>query len=214
MKLKLTHIKPETSDVISFFFQPSEPLTWQPGQYLHYRLPHPDADDRGEERYFTVSSAPHEGEVRITTRFAQGRSSTFKQALRGLKPGDQIELDGGVRGEFTLDEPTAEYVFIAGGIGITPFRSILADLTHRNQEIVYRDELDAVARANPGLKIRYLIDPERIDESVIKEEVADLAEPVFYVSGPKPMVNSMQELLEGLGVPTEHIKRDAFPGYD
>lgn len=227
MKLILTQIKPETPDVVSFYFHPDKSLSWTPGQYLRYRLPHAEPDDRGFERYYTIASAPHEGHVQLTTRFAQN-SSSFKQALMNLEVGARIEIDGGVSGEFTLTEPgRGEYVLIAGGIGVTPFRAILVDLAHRgvgaqikliyanrNSQIVFRDELDKIARAIRGLEIRYLVSPERITPGVIRSEVDDLARPLFYVSGPKPMVDAVQSMLIEEGVPPPHIKRDAFPGYD
>src|SRR5438105_1443140 len=174
MKLTLAEMRPEASDVTSFLFEPEGDLEWQAGQYLRYTLPHPDEDERGVQRYFTASSAPHERHVRVTTRRAAERGSTFKRALFALEPGTTVEADAPA-GSFTIDEPEGEYVLIAGGIGITPFRSILADLAHRgkrldgkliyasrNDEIVFRDELDELARA-VGLAIRYLVTPERID---------------------------------------------------
>ena len=93
MKLTLTEIRPESSDVTSFLFEPEGDLTWQAGQYLRYTLPHPDEDDRGIQRYFTASSAPHERHVRLTTRLAAERGSTFKRALFALEPGATIEAD-------------------------------------------------------------------------------------------------------------------------
>src|SRR5947209_8489909 len=172
MKLTLTEIRPESSDVTSFLFEPDGELAWQAGQYLRYTLPHPDADDRGVQRYFTASSAPHERHVRLTTRRAVERGSTFKRALFGLEPGTTVEADAPA-GSFTIAEPEGRYLLVAGGIGITPFRAILADLArrgrplagrllyaNRNDEIVFRNELDRLAEANPDFSIRYLVSPE------------------------------------------------------
>jgi ferredoxin-NADP reductase len=225
MKLTLTEIRPETSDVTSFLLEPENGLKWQAGQYLHYTLPHPDADDRGVQRYFTVSSAPHERLVRLTTRLAAERGSTFKRALFELEPGATVEADSPA-GSFTIDEPEGRYLLVAGGIGITPFRAILGELAsrgrplagtllyaNRNDEIVFRDELDRLAEANPAFSIRYLVAPERLDERVLAEAAEALDPTAFYVSGPKPMVDAMQELLLGQGAPADAIKRDAFPGY-
>src|SRR5919204_5812790 len=157
MKLTLKDIHPEASDVTSFLFAPDNGLEWQAGQYLRYTLPHPDEDDRGIQRYFTASSAPHERHVRLTTRRAAERGSTFKRALFALEPGTTVEADAPA-GSFTIDEPNGRYLLVAGGIGITPFRAILADLArrdrpppgkllyaNRNDEIVFRGELDRLA---------------------------------------------------------------------
>jgi len=84
MKLKLIEKKQETPDVISFIFSPSETLTWQPGQFLHYVLHHEPTDDRGSDRWFTNAAAPFEGNVRITTRLASENGSSFKKKLFSL----------------------------------------------------------------------------------------------------------------------------------
>src|SRR3954452_285596 len=97
VKLKLTARKKESTDVVSFIFEPQEPLAWKAGQFLHYVLNHAPTDDRGSDRWFTIASAPFERHVMITTRFASKHGSTFKKTLKALKPGDTIEvsdLDG------------------------------------------------------------------------------------------------------------------------
>jgi ferredoxin-NADP reductase len=225
VKFTLVDKRTEVPGVESFTFEPSEPLTWKAGQYAHYRLPHEAPDDRGIERWFTLSSAPFEKHPAITTRFAPEKGSTFKQALAALKVGDSIESDY-VDGDFTVDDGAQEYVFLAGGIGITPFHSILKEAEHggvklkvtliyanRDENVVFKNELDAWAQHNPDLKIHYLTAPERIDEQAIVARVPDLQKPLFYISGPEPMVKSLGEVLEGMGVSTDRIKLDDFPGY-
>lgn len=223
MQLTLIEKRKEAKDVISFVFKPEIPFSWIPGQFLHYTIKH-EFDNRGPDRYFTIASAPYEQVVQITTRFAKDGSS-FKKALKSFKIGDRIE---GVApdGNFTLDDPNQKSVFIAGGIGITPFRSILLSFVRQNipikvtllyanktQDFVYKKELEDIAKHNPNLKIHYFVDPKRIDESAIKKTVTNLRKKVFFVSGPEPMVESIDELLEKLGVPKNHIKNDFFPGY-
>lgn len=225
MVLKLLEKKQETKDVVTFIFESSETVSWQPGQFLHYVLHHEPTDDRGSDRWFTNSAAPFENLIRITTRHADEKSSSFKEKLFSLEVGKTIEASS-VEGDFTLDDSAKSYVFIAGGIGITPFRSILKQLDHdkkpinvtllysnRNQDIVFKEELEAIAAANPGFKIHYVFSPEHIDESKIKEFVSDLKTPLFYVSGPEPMVDAMNDMLKKMGVPEDHIKGDWFPGY-
>lgn len=225
MKFKLISKKTEIPGVESFIFEPSEPLVWKAGQYAHYRLPHEPADDRGVERWFTIASAPFEKQVMITTRVAPEKGSTFKAALEALPVGASIESDY-VDGDFTVGDATQEYVFIAGGIGITPFRAILKEADHagiklrvtllygnRDTQVAFKDELNAWSKNNPNLAIRYLTSPERIDEHTIAELVSDLQTPLFYISGPEPMVKSLGATLEKIGVPAGHIKLDDFPGY-
>lgn len=226
MKLTLTDKQHETPDAVSFFFRPEEPLNWQAGQFAVYKLPHPDMDDRKDERYFTISSAPAEGgQVRLTTRFSD-RSSSFKKNLRGFEPGSTIEITP-PDGDFTVADPTEELVFIAGGIGITPFRAILMDMdrrglpiratllyANRDENFIFKDELEALARKHPDFKIHYFVSPQRIDEAAIRAAVPDISRPIFYVSGPEPMVESFEKILQGMGLPPHHIKTDFFPGYD
>lgn len=189
-----------------------------------YKLPQDTPDSRGEERFFTISSAPHEGHIRLTTRFAGDKSSTFKKHLFELKTGDVIEAER-VGGKFVVEDPTQEYVFIAGGIGITPFRSILLDLEHRRQPInvtmlyanrdqnfAFKNEFNALSLKHPTLKIQYFVDPQKIDEATILSATQHIR-PIFMISGPEPMVRAYNEMLLNMGVPPNHIKRDMFPGY-
>ena len=225
MKLKLISRRAESPGVTSLIFRPAEPLGWKAGQFLHYVLNHEATDDRGSDRWFTIASAPCERHVMLTTRFASKQGSTFKKTLKALRLGDSIEVSD-VDGDFVVGDPSKEYVFIAGGIGITPFRAILKDAAHagkplratllyanRDTVAAYKKELDAMARRNPHFKIHYLFNPQRIDKKTIKQLVPNLKIPLFYVSGPEPMVESIGKLLRRLGVPKKRIKQDWFPGY-
>lgn len=225
MKLKLLEKKEEVPGVISFIFEPQEKLSWEAGQFLHYVLHHEPTDDRGSDRWFTVSAAPYEGHVMLTTRFTDSKGSSFKNKLKDFKIGKSLEISF-LEGDFVLDDPEKDYVFIAGGIGITPFRSILRQLDHekktinvtllysnRDQNIVFKNELEEVAERNSNFKIHYVFSPEHIDENKIKEFVPDLQKPVFYVSGPEPMVEDLGSLLKKMGVKDENLKQDWFPGY-
>ena len=227
MKLILVSKRRETEeDVTSFLFRSDAPLKWQAGQFLHYRLPHPDADDRGITRYFTIASAPLERHVMLTTRFASGRSSSFKRALRDLAVGAAVEVSE-PDGDFVVGDPADQHVLIAGGIGVTPFRAILLDLDQREMPInatllyanrtpdfIYKAELDRLASRHPRLAVRYLVSPERVSHASIRAVAPDVATPTFHVSGPEPFVESVGSMLSALGVPDAHVKRDYFPGYD
>jgi ferredoxin-NADP reductase len=225
VKLKLTARKAESPGVESFIFKPEKPLVWKAGQFLHYVLNHAPTDDRGSDRWFTIASAPCERHVILTTRFTSERGSTFKKSLKALKPGDAIEISD-LDGDFIVSDARKEYIFIAGGIGITPFRSILKQAEHEKKSLrvtllyanrkhvaAYKKEFDAMAKRNAKLKIHYLFHPRRIDEQTIKEFVPDLSTPFFYVSGPEPMVESIGKMLQQIGVSKDRIKQDWFPGY-
>jgi ferredoxin-NADP reductase len=225
MKFTLSAIKQEANDTFSFIFAPEQPLQWKAGQLLRYVLNHANPDDRGVERFFSIASAPHEKHVMVTTRFAP-KSSSFKKALRQLRPGDAIEAHD-LEGDFVVDDADKTFVFIAGGIGITPFRAILLDLDHNKKpfnvqllyansdnNFVYRKELEALRTRNPEFRIDYVVSPNRIDEKSIPHLVPDIEKPMLYVSGPEPMVESMDETLKKIGVPEQRIKNDFFPGYE
>jgi len=225
MKLRLLEKKIQTPGVTTFVFQPAEPVSWQAGQFAHYVLHHEPTDERGSDRWFTISSAPYEEVMCITTRHTDDEGSTFKKKLFSLKEGKRIEVSD-IDGDFIVDDLTKEYVFIAGGIGITPFHSILKQLDHekkqitvtllysnRDQNVVFKEELDAFAQNNPNIHIAYIYSPEHIDEKKIQELVPDLQKPVFYVSGPEPMVESLGNTLKEMGVKEENLKQDWFPGY-
>jgi ferredoxin-NADP reductase len=225
MKFTLSATKQEANDTFSFIFAPEQPLQWKAGQLLRYVLNHPNPDDRGVERFFSIASAPHEKHVMLTTRFAP-KSSSFKKALKNLRPGGAIEAHD-LEGDFVVDHRKKTFVFIAGGIGITPFRAILLDLEHnktpmnvqllyanRDNDFPYRKELEALRRRHPEFRMDYVVSPNRIDKKSIPQLVPDIEKPMFYVSGPEPMVESMDEILKKIGVPEERIKNDFFPGYE
>jgi len=224
MLLTLLEKKQETKDVFSFIFEPNEPFTWRPGQYLFYTLPNDNPDNRGVTRYFTISSAPFEGFVAITTRISK-ESSTFKKSLIDMNIGDTIEASG-PDGDFVVDDAGRNLVFIAGGIGITPFRSILLQLNHerkpinvqllyanRDKDTVFKDRLESLVEKNPNFKINYFISPHRIDEKALSTLNSQLSTLNFYISGPSPFVRSIRDLLKEQGALSKNIKLDFFPGY-
>jgi len=234
MKLTLIARHQEGETCESFQFRPEGPLAFEAGQYLRYTLDHPEPDNRGVSRFFTVASAPAEPFVMLTTRFSTPGSS-FKRALHKLEVGAVIEA-AGPYGRFTYAESETPAVFVAGGIGITPFRSMLLDLAsrpdgaaitvlygNRTPDIPFRRLLDDLAVRQPRLRIVYTIsqpDPEwhgrvgRIDEAFLREHVSLASVPTFYVSGPKAMVEAIEGALHTVGVADEKVRKDYFPGYD
>lgn len=223
MKLKLVEKRPESTGVQTFIFEPEQPISWQPGQYMHYVLDHPDPDERGTERWFTIASAPFEKHIQITTRFDGEKVSSFKQALAELEPGSTIEADG-PKGKFIMQEGEHHHVFIAGGIGITPYRSMLAQLAHdkqpaaidllyanRDNNFIFADELKSIQAQNPDFHILEFID-RRIEEPDLSKYLED-KNAVFYISGPEPMVEAYEQLFDKLGIEKTVVMTDYFPGY-
>jgi ferredoxin-NADP reductase len=222
--------------VVDFYFTPSQRLTFTPGQYLECTVTHPNADVRGVRRYFTIASSPTEESILLGVRFYK-RSSTFKTALYGLGGRTKV-LAGQIGGDFTLpSDANHKLVFIAGGIGVTPFRSMLKYLLDTNQrrdiillyanknvnDFVYQDVLSEAQR-RLGVRAIYALTDQRaippnwqgargrIDAQMIQAEVPDYRERTFYLSGPPEMVNEHERALRGLGVRRGQIKKDYFNG--
>ena len=222
--MKFVEKKPEAPNVYSFIFKPKKPVKWQPGQYLHYELPHPNADDRGISRWFTISAAPYEKHIQLTTRFDTKRSSTFKMALLKLKPGTEIEA-GEPRGEFVPEEDAERHIFIAGGIGITPYRSQLTQMDHdgeklnidlmyanKDEDFAFGNELTKIANKHPEFRLIPYTGDKRISPSDVQKYIPR-EDIIFYLSGPRALVENYQTMLEDLGVGADRIKTDYFPGY-
>jgi ferredoxin-NADP reductase/Na+-translocating ferredoxin:NAD+ oxidoreductase RnfD subunit len=232
--LTLERIEKVANGAYDFVFRPDRQLAFSAGQYLEWTLPLKRPDDRGNRRYFTIASAPTEDVTRLGVKFSAA-GSAFKRELAELKPGDSI-VASQLAGSFTLPrDPDRKLVFIAGGIGITPFRSMLKDLldhaesrpvivlygNRRADEIAYRDVLED-AEENLGIPTHHAVmealgaSPDMtiglIDEAMIRAKVPDFAERTFYISGPQPMVAAERRLLRRMGVPFWRIKTDFFPG--
>ncbi len=222
--------------LLDFVFKPSQKLAFLPGQYMEFTLAHPNSDSRGNRRYFTLASSPTENDVHLGIRFYE-EGSSFKHALYRLD--DKTKLVAAqIAGDFTLPpDPQQKLVFIAGGIGITPFRSMLKYLLDTRQrhnivllyanktedEIVYKDVLKA-AYAKLGIKTFYTLTNTdavphdwtgfvgRIQEQMITQVVPDYAERTYYLSGPPDMVNAYERTLKNMNIKHNQIKKDFFPG--
>ena len=215
-------------------FNLNKKFAYLPGQYLEWTLSHNKPDSRGVRRYFTIASSPTEDTVRLGIKINKEKSSSFKKTLMDLENGSKINA-GQLGGDFVLPENKSEkLVFIAGGIGITPFRSIVKYLIDKKEkrdivlfycasdvsDLVYRDLFESAKSI--GLKTHYVCTrpPQgwkgktgRIDEEMIKEEVLDFSVRTFYLSGPSAMVDGYKKLLKSLGIKPQKIVTDYFPGY-
>lgn len=222
-------------DIYDFVFENNKKFAFVAGQYLEWTLPNNLPDSRGNRRYFTIASSPTEDNLRIGVKFYE-RPSSFKKALLPLKAGDKITA-GQLAGDFTLPKDKNEkLVFMAGGIGVTPFRSIVKFLIDTNErrdivlfysnktasDIVYQD-IFSQAR-NLGLKTVYILSDQNIpgnwagekglvDQTMVEKYVSDYKQRTFYLSGPNAMVQAYERTLRNMGIPSSQIKKDYFPGY-
>lgn len=213
-------------DIYLFSFPKPSNFTFIPGQYFEWTLPHKKTDSRGNRRFFTISSSPTEEKLSIAVKFYEN-SSTFKNKLLSFSKGDKIiatRLSGG----FTLPKNTNEpMVFIAGGVGITPFRSMVQYIVDKNikvdiiliyinktkEEVVFED-LFTKAEKN-GVKTTYFLTEQKghLNKEEILKIVPDFSKRKFYLSGPQLMVQNLKDMILNLGVKRSSIKTDFFPGY-
>lgn len=208
----------------AFYFEPMSKFSFHPGQYLEWTYPHYMPDPRGVRRYFTIASSPTDRQVMIAMRVSPN-SSSFKKALLGTKEGGQI-VASGPQGEFVLPkDKLTPLCFIAGGIGITPFLSMVKYMTdikekrdivllyanNTKEDVVFRGILDAGESA--GVKTVYIITKKDgfVNKEMIQQKVPDFKERLFFISGPEPMVGAFKKML--LKMKVKGIKTDYFPGY-
>ncbi len=221
----------EADNIRTFRFKPKQPVDHVAGQFTELYLPHNNPDERGIKRWFTISSAPFDEYLTITTKFSNP-SSTFKQALHKLKPGTEVQLAEPM-GDFVLPKDNAiPLVFVAGGIGITPYHSILSWLAkdgkeYRNIKLIYavenEDEIifqDTFNKAgvHATIVVNHPSDEWGGERGLITaDHILKLTEPekgtLIYVSGPEPMVETIQKDLVKLKFPRNQIVTDFFPNY-
>ncbi len=209
------------------FIFPKNNLSFIPGQYMEWTLAHNNVDDRGNRRYFTMASSPTEDNIRLGVKFYEPASS-YKKAMLVMDQNQEI-IAGQRTGDFTMpSDRNKKLVFMAGGIGVTPFRSMLKYLIDTNErrdivvfysdknetEIAYKDIFDE-AQQKLGIKTVYVCTEKtgRINDKIIVQEIPDFKDRYFYLSGPHAMVAGFETLLKNLGMGTSHIKTDFFPGY-
>ena len=212
-----------------------EEVDFRPGQYFWVELlDAPYDDEKGLRRHITVVTSPTErGVLGLCTRL---RDTAFKRSLAQLPVGAEVDVEQ-PKGTFVLPEETGRpYVFVAGGIGITVFRSMLryvADegLPHRitlvysnrdRRGAPFLDELMELERANPNLRIVLTMTDEaewegerrHVDATMLLDHLdGDLLAPTYLVAGPPAMVESVVASLQDAGVPEEQVRADRFAGY-
>jgi ferredoxin-NADP reductase len=212
-----------------------EEVEFEPGQYFFVTLPDSGhQDERGLRRHITVVTSPNErGVLGLATRI---RDSAFKRTLVELPVGTEVEVEP-PKGKFVLPKDTSRpLVFVAGGIGITVFRSMLRYI--REERLPYRvtliysnrdaestaflDELRELERELPDLRLILTMtddpswegDTRLIDAQVFEDYLGrDLNEFTFLIAGPPAMVESVQSSLEDAGVNEENVIADRFSGY-
>lgn len=233
MRLKVANINHELPGVSSVIFKKPPGFNFYAGQYLDYELPVKDPD--GNTRSFTIASSPTEDFLMLSTKNGK---SVFKKNLLSLKPGTEVKTSHPA-GTFTLDEKSPA-VMIAGGIGITPFRSMIKyaldqKLTtpmtliyssstkkvktavkrgfylNSDENFPFKKELDAWKQNLPNLNIIYHNSSQ--NGHLTKLPAITYHLPIYYLAGPPKMVDSFEKMLLEMGVEETNIRYDRFGGY-
>jgi ferredoxin-NADP reductase len=228
-----TYVKeiiPRTYNVTSFRFPRPAELDYKAGQFFFVTL---KADGKELSKHFSFSSSPTEKTyIEFTKKLSD---SDYSTALKALKAGDWARIDAPY-GKFTFEGEHKKIGLLGGGIGITPFKSICQYCTDRRldtkvtllygnraeNDIAFRKELEALQRQNKNLKVVFILNEADsiwtgatglITAEMIKKEIPDYKETMFYTCGPPKMVEIMEKLVEQLGLPETQLKREYFTGY-
>ncbi|MBI2033040.1 MAG: FAD-dependent oxidoreductase [Candidatus Levybacteria bacterium] len=225
-------------DAHAFSFDLSSvPFSFLPGQYIRMTLPHENADERGTSRFFSIACSPLKtNTLRIITRIIK---STFKKTLFNLSEGTPVQFFGPLGRFVLLENETMPHVFLSGGIGITPFLSMVPYAAEKKlsipitlfasfsttEEMVGLEEVTNAERENPAIKIVYTItrpqesekpwngETGRISEEMIKKYIQKSLDCLFYIVGPPAMAEAMNQIVTSLGVLKDQIRRENFTGY-
>ncbi|MBU3959054.1 MAG: FAD-dependent oxidoreductase [Candidatus Omnitrophica bacterium] len=220
-----------TYNVKSFRLSISEDVDFKPGQFLQATI---KVDQRQISHYLSISNSPTEkGYIEFTKKITE---SEFSQALNKLKPTDSVNLKYPY-GTFTFQGEYKKIVFLSGGIGITPIRSITKYVVDKKldidivliygnrtiKDIAFQDDFDKMQKQYPGFKVVHVLSqaeagwPGRtghINAGIIKEEIPDFAQRKFFICGPPVMVEAMRRiLLDELSLSEENIIIENFSGY-
>ena len=223
-KFFVENIIKDTKDTFSIKLRSTEKLKFVAGQFCFLRL---NKEGLYARHPFTISSAPHEESLMFTVK----NTGRFTQALLEMKENEELLVDGPF-GRFTKRENTGDFIFIAGGVGITPFRSMAMDYIENNRSgkvvllyaakkeanLIFKEEFNSLQSDN--FQAYYVLSAEeknydnflfgRIDKKIIEEMIKKTANPTFYICGPEPLKKTVISILEELKVEKERIIFEDF----
>jgi len=221
---------------MAFHFAKPAGFDFKAGQAVEVLLADPAGGANDIGHAFSIVSAPFEDELVVATRM---RDSAYKKALKALAPGAAVRLDGPF-GSLTLhNKRSRAAIFIAGGIGITPFVSMTRQATRdrlaqqivllysnrRPEDAAFLDELEKLQADNPNFRLVATMtemakssrrwDGERrmIDAQLVREATRNLPDPIFYVAGPPAMVDAIRKTLAQARIDDDDIRSEDFYGY-
>ncbi len=222
-------------DTMGFFFEKPEGFSFRAGQFADYTLiDPPETDNEGNTHGFSLVHAPYEKYLGFATRM---RDTAFKRTLKNLPLGTEIKLDAPY-GDFVLHKTlSTPAVYLTGGIGITPVRSIIAQATYDQLEqqitlfysnrtpqlAAFTEDLEGFARDNANFTFIPIMTQSKnpewsgetgyITEEMLRRYVPDLQKPIYYISGPAVMVAAMRKILVEAAISEDNIRTEEFTGY-
>lgn len=222
---------------MAFHLEKPTGFQFRAGQYVDLSLINPpETDSEGIIRSFSIASAPYEDQLLVVTRM---RKSAFKRVLAILPLGTEVKLEGPM-GSFTLHKNRVKAaVFLAGGIGITPFLSMLRQAAEEKlpqrlylfysnrhpKDAAFLKDLEILSKLNTNfIFIPSMSEAEKsqpgwpnergfIDREMLLRHLDGLEGPIYYVAGPPAMVAAMREMLTKAGVGEDDIRTEEFGGY-
>lgn len=222
---------------MAFYFSRPQEFSFRAGQSLLLGLiDPPETDSAGDRRTFTIASAPHEPELMVATRM---RDTAFKRVLKSLPPDSPLTING-PSGTMVLEEDASRpVVFLAGGIGITPFRSMILHAAHerlphdmlllygnrRPEDAAFLAELQEIEHRHGNFRlVAVMSEPEkssqvwngetgRVNRALIERHVPEPQAAIYYFAGPPPMTFAMHAMLEEMGVGETSMRYEEFYGY-
>jgi ferredoxin-NADP reductase len=222
---------------MAFHFERPPGFDFKPGQSADLTLlDPPETDSEGNVRTFSIASAPFEDQLMFATRM---RDTAFKRSLKKVPLGTVVKMDS-ARGSFTLHKNSVKpAVFLTGGIGITPFSSIVRQADHdraphrlylfcsnrRPEDAPFFEVLQNLEKTSPnfrfiatmtemsGSKQTWNGETGRINREMLSKYLNDLRGPIYYIAGPPAMVSGMRKMLVASGVDEDDIRTDEFAGY-
>jgi len=212
----------EVGEIYTFIFQAEEDFLWEPGQHGVFTIKHTKINK--PTRAFSIASTPSEGHIKISMKIPE-KPSAFKQALLNLQPGMKISMRGPIGSMYTAEKKPL--LFIAGGIGITPYRALMKELVSRSEDLpkevrllymdskeqfIYTEEFEKVGKERP-ITTRYLVNRADLYQQIDHFVKQNRNEGEYFVAGPKAMVKSIEKSLKNQGVGKKNIKKDPFIGY-
>ncbi|WP_078394585.1 FAD-dependent oxidoreductase [Shouchella patagoniensis] len=220
-KNELTFVKKETEseNIYRFHFEMDEPFTWKAGQHGLFTITHKKIKD--STRPLTVASSPTENVIKVTTKISE-QPSEFKKALLELENGMKIRMNGPV-GSFYLTDRSPT-LFIAGGIGITPFRAMVKQLESEGKGTndvtllyvdhhhLYKDELVQIS-ASTSVDVCFLHSREELHPEINHFVRTYQNRAHYFIAGSKEMVKSVNQYLKDHSISVRNIKKDTFTGY-